>query len=95
MSSAFVFEGLKMHFKARGITYADVARALKISEATVKRIFAVKNCSLERLDSQLRLKYVPYLDPGPSPPAFSSLTEVPDLGLARGVRHALTSARSG
>src|SRR5260370_1592 len=38
MSSSFVFEGLKMHLKARGMTYADVARALKISEATVKRI---------------------------------------------------------
>jgi len=58
MSSAFVFEGLKMHFKARGMTYADVARALKISEATVKRIFAVKNCSLERLDSLCELVQV-------------------------------------
>jgi DNA-binding Xre family transcriptional regulator len=58
MSSAFVFEGLKMHLKARGMTYADVARALKISEATVKRIFAVKNCSLERLDSLCELVQV-------------------------------------
>ena len=51
MSSAFVFDGLRMHLKARGMTYADVARALKISEATVKRIFATKSCTLERLDS--------------------------------------------
>jgi transcriptional regulator with XRE-family HTH domain len=51
MSSAFVFEALKMHLKARGMTYADVARALKISEATVKRIFATRNCTLERLDT--------------------------------------------
>jgi len=58
MSSAFVFEGLKMHLKARGMTYADVARALNISEATVKRIFAVKNCSLERLDSLCELVQV-------------------------------------
>jgi len=58
MSSAFVFEGLKMHFKARGMTYAEVARALEISEATVKRIFAVKNCSLERLDSLCELVQV-------------------------------------
>jgi DNA-binding Xre family transcriptional regulator len=47
-----------MHFKARGMTYADVARALEISEATVKRIFAVKNCSLERLDSLCELVQV-------------------------------------
>ena len=39
MSSPFVFDGLKMHLKARGLTYVDVARALRISEATVKRIF--------------------------------------------------------
>ncbi len=51
MSSAFVFDGLRMHLKARGMTYAEVARALKISEATVKRIFATKSCTLERLDS--------------------------------------------
>jgi transcriptional regulator with XRE-family HTH domain len=51
MSSAFVFEALKMHLKARGMTYADVARALNISEATVKRTFATRNCTLERLDT--------------------------------------------
>jgi transcriptional regulator with XRE-family HTH domain len=58
MSSAFVFEGLKAHLKARGMTYADVARALELSEATVKRIFALKNCSIERLDSLCELVQV-------------------------------------
>jgi DNA-binding Xre family transcriptional regulator len=58
MSSGFVFEGLKMHLKARGMTYADVAKALKISEATVKRIFAAKNCTLERLDTLCELVQV-------------------------------------
>jgi transcriptional regulator with XRE-family HTH domain len=58
MSSAFVFEGLKMHLKARGLTYADIARALKISEATVKRIFATKNCSLNRLNAVCELLQV-------------------------------------
>lgn len=33
------------------MTYADLARALRISEATVKRIFATRNCTLDRLDS--------------------------------------------
>ena len=51
MTSAFVFEGLKMHLKARGMTYADVARGLKISEPTVKRIFATRNCNLRRLEA--------------------------------------------
>lgn len=47
-----------MHLKARGMTYADVAKALKISEATVKRIFALKNCTLERLDALCELVQV-------------------------------------
>src|ERR1043166_3395747 len=47
-----------MHLKARGMTYADVARALGISEATVKRIFAAKNCTVERLDSLCELVQV-------------------------------------
>lgn len=51
MSSSFVFDGLKMHLKARGMTYADLARALRLSEATVKRLFATRNCTLARLDS--------------------------------------------
>jgi hypothetical protein len=58
MSSAFVFEGLKAHFKARGLTYADVARALKVSEATIKRIFATRNCTLERMDELCELAQV-------------------------------------
>lgn len=58
MSSAFVFEGLRMHLKARGMTYADVAKALKISEATVKRIFATRNCALNRLDALCEIAQV-------------------------------------
>jgi len=58
MSSAFVFEGLKAHLKARGMTYLDVARALKISEGTVKRIFAARNCTLDRLDELCELVQV-------------------------------------
>jgi DNA-binding Xre family transcriptional regulator len=58
VSSAFVFDGLRMHLKARGMTYADLARALKVSEATVKRTFATKNCTLERLDEICELLQV-------------------------------------
>jgi len=58
VSSAFVFDGLKMHLKARGMTYADLAKALKISQATVKRIFATRNCTLARLDSICELVQV-------------------------------------
>jgi transcriptional regulator with XRE-family HTH domain len=58
MPSASLFDALKMHLKARGLTYADVAKALKISEATVKRIFATRNCTLARLDAICELLQV-------------------------------------
>jgi DNA-binding Xre family transcriptional regulator len=50
MSTTRVFEALKMHLKARSMTYADIARTLRVSEATIKRIFSQKNCTLARLD---------------------------------------------
>lgn len=58
MSSAFVFDALKMHLKARDLTYRDLARALKISEPTVKRIFSTRNCTLNRLNSICELLQV-------------------------------------
>jgi DNA-binding Xre family transcriptional regulator len=58
MTSSFVFDGLKMHLKARGMTYADLAKALKMSEASIKRIFSLKNCSLRRLDAICELLQV-------------------------------------
>jgi DNA-binding Lrp family transcriptional regulator len=58
MSTGFLFDGLKMHLKARGMTYADVAKALKLSEATVKRIFATRNCDLARLEELCQLVQV-------------------------------------
>lgn len=50
MSTAYLFEGLKAHYRARGLSYRDVAKALNISEATVKRIFSTRDCTLARLE---------------------------------------------
>ena len=46
----YIFETLKAHLRARGLTYLDVARALDTSEPTVKRMFAGQDCTLERLE---------------------------------------------
>ncbi len=48
MAFPSLFESLKLHFKARGMTYAEVALALGVSEATVKRIFSTRDCSMAR-----------------------------------------------
>ncbi|GAB1263418.1 helix-turn-helix transcriptional regulator [Aurantivibrio infirmus] len=46
---------LKRQLKAQGKTYADVAVALDLSEASVKRLFSEHNFTLERLDTLCRL----------------------------------------
>ncbi len=42
---------LKKQLKAHGKTYADVANALELSEASVKRLFAEQNFTLQRLEA--------------------------------------------
>lgn len=43
-------EVLKRELKARGVTYAQVARSLKLSEASIKRMFSRRDFTLKRLD---------------------------------------------
>ena len=45
-----VVNALKDVLKARGVTYARLARGLGLSEASVKRVFAERTFTLERLD---------------------------------------------
>jgi transcriptional regulator with XRE-family HTH domain len=40
---------IKRELKAQGLTYKDVARALKVSEASVKRVFASERFTVSRL----------------------------------------------
>ncbi|MBL8481679.1 MAG: helix-turn-helix transcriptional regulator [Rhodocyclaceae bacterium] len=58
MAFPTLFDALKLHFKARGLTYADAARALGISEASVKRIFSRRDCTLERFAALCELVQV-------------------------------------
>lgn len=46
---------LKQALKSHGKTYADVAAALDLHQASVKRLFAEKNLSLQRLDQICQL----------------------------------------
>ena len=43
-------DALKKVLRAKGVTYQDVAAAIDLSEASVKRIFAEKSFSLRRLE---------------------------------------------
>ncbi|WP_424969314.1 helix-turn-helix domain-containing protein [Dinoroseobacter sp. S76] len=46
---AELFELLKTILKARGMTYADLASRLGVSEPTIKRIFSERDCKLSRM----------------------------------------------
>ncbi len=55
---------LKQVLKGRGMTYADVARGLKMSEASVKRVFARQTFTLQRLDRICELLGIEITDLG-------------------------------
>ena len=57
-ASAALIDTLKRMLKAQGVTYAAVARALSMSEASVKRMFSRKDFSLKRLDRVLELAHL-------------------------------------
>jgi predicted transcriptional regulator len=48
--TAALVDVLKRELRARGVTYAQVARNLKLSEASVKRMFSKRDFTLKRLD---------------------------------------------
>lgn len=54
MHSSVLVDGLKQEMKARNITYADLATRIEMSEASIKRMFAQKNFTLQRLDDILK-----------------------------------------
>mgnify|MGYP001073479031 CR=1 FL=1 len=47
--SQLLLATLKRHLRARGLTYRDVATTLKLSEASIKRLFSSGRLSLDRL----------------------------------------------
>ena len=60
--SAALVEVLKRQLKARSITYAQVAAAVGLSEASVKRMFSRRNFTLERLDQICQLAGIEFTD---------------------------------
>lgn len=50
MKTNALVEQLKLELNARGLTYAELAQKINLSEAAVKRLFSEKNFSLNRLD---------------------------------------------
>lgn len=53
--TSLILKALKTCLKDNNLTYLDVAKALELSEASVKRIFSEENISLQRLDTICRM----------------------------------------
>jgi len=60
--SAAMVDVLKRELRARGITYAQVAHKLGLSEASVKRMFSRKSFTLTRLDKVCELANAEFSD---------------------------------
>ena len=62
MQAAALIDTLKRMLKAKGLTYADVAKGLALSEATVKRIFSRGDFTLQRLEEVCRLARIDFAE---------------------------------
>ncbi len=60
--SIYLVEALKRVLKERGLTYADVAVALGISHASVRRTFAQHSFTLARIDEICELAGINFLE---------------------------------
>lgn len=57
-----LLEGLRSILRRRGLSYADLARRLQVSESTVKRMFSRGVVSVSRLEEVCRLVDIDFLD---------------------------------
>jgi transcriptional regulator with XRE-family HTH domain len=55
MHASMLVDALKRALKAKGITYAEVAQRIGMSEANVKRMFSQKNFTLHKLETVLHV----------------------------------------
>ena len=62
MSSATLIELLKRHLKARGVTYAQVATRLGLSEASVKRMFSRQDFTLQRIEDVCHVASIEFVE---------------------------------
>jgi hypothetical protein len=62
MSAATLVDLLKRHLRARGITYAHVARRLELSEASVKRMFSRRDFTLQRVEEVCRVAGIAFAE---------------------------------
>lgn len=76
-----LIDALKRSLKAHGLTYADVARHLDLSEANIKRLFSKRTFTLERLDQVCQLMQIEITDLVQEMNEWSGATAITGLSL--------------
>jgi len=72
-----LLQALKKQLRAQGKTYVDVAQLLDLSEASVKRLFASQNFSLQRLEQLcdwLQIEFTELMQQARQQPQLTQLT---------------------
>jgi transcriptional regulator with XRE-family HTH domain len=76
--AATLIDTLKRELRGRGMTYAQLAARIGMSEASVKRMFSQKNFTLERLEQILEAADLPFAELASAmhapPPLVAQLT---------------------
>ncbi len=62
MPTTYIFDTLRAHLKARHLTYKDLAQAMGLSEASVKRLFASGDMNLQRLEQMCHFLQIEMAD---------------------------------
>jgi DNA-binding Xre family transcriptional regulator/Mn-dependent DtxR family transcriptional regulator len=62
MSKTYIIDALRLHLKARNITYKELAQAIDLSEVSVKRLFTGGDCGLDRLEQICQYLHLEFRD---------------------------------
>ncbi len=62
MSKTYIIDALRLHLKARNITYKELAQAIGLSEVSVKRLFTGGDCGLDRLEQICQYLHLEFRD---------------------------------
>lgn len=62
VSKTYIIDALRLHLKARNITYKELAHAIGLSEPSIKRLFTGGNCGLDRLEEICHYLHLEFAD---------------------------------
>jgi DNA-binding Xre family transcriptional regulator len=62
VSKTYIFDALRLHLKARNITYKELAHAIGLSEPSIKRLFSGGDCGIDRLEQICKYLHLEFAD---------------------------------